>query len=54
MPIEVRELIIKTQITEDDDHFRESDYQLQAERERQLVEKCVHEVLKKLRKKIER
>lgn len=55
MPIEIRELIIKTQITEEGfDSEAARDPQWQAENERKIIDRCVSEVLKKLKRKIER
>ncbi len=55
MPIEIRELVIKTKIV-DEEHYQgmNSDEIFDVRKERVLVEKCVQEVLKKLRRKIER
>lgn len=55
MPIEIRELVIKTKIV-DEDHYQggKSDEYFDVQKERILIEKCVQEVLKKLKRKIER
>ena len=55
MPIEIRELIIKTKnIDEEYQKGFQHDEQFDVRKERLLVEKCVQEVLKKLKRKIER
>jgi len=55
MPIEIRELVIKTKII-DDDHFRngaDAD-SIDLQVEKNIIDKCVQEVIKKLKKKIDR
>ncbi|NOS91598.1 MAG: hypothetical protein HOP30_06725 [Cyclobacteriaceae bacterium] len=54
MPIEIRELIIRTHVT-DDDHFRKKRETPVAKwNEKEIIERCVEKVLRKLDRKKER
>lgn len=55
MPLEIRELIIRTQIVSDDDRSVEQNGQPAIPVDTQLlVDQCVEKVLKAIRKKMER
>jgi hypothetical protein len=53
MPIEIRELVIRTQITDDRTRDKRSKKQPVLD-ERQIVERCVEKLMKIMSKKMER
>ena len=54
MPIEIRELIIRTHITDEGLPSKKLVGNLQSYNEREIIERCVEKVLRKLNKKGER
>lgn len=53
MPIEIREMVIRTQIVEED-RLKKISHTQRPVNEKEIIDRCVEKILKKLNKKMQR
>ena len=54
MPVEIKELIIRTNIISEDSMVQSSDLNLSKSQMRSIIDDCVNQVIKKIERKNER